>query len=502
MLLISLPLAGCGETGNATAGRSGPVSAINNASAKNTGDTDGGGAAGSGTNSADSTGGAAGSGANGADESASGTQGGTGGTGGTRGQGDTGGQASAEGQNKNTQANATTTTATTTTTTTTTTTKNTFCIYYYATGGKDAPSTQEILKNDVYSIPEAVPERRGYKFIGWSYTKNNLSPLLNAGDPVSITADTAFYAAWQVYLPGDGTEANPYLISTTEELKLLNEFNFENEIFEPAYYLLNADIDMSYAGTDWNNVISFCGVFDGGYKVINGIQQTLFSTIEPGGVVKNLGIENASITTGGAFGNGGIVGDCYGTVERCYVTGSVSSGSRAGGIAAVLRSGCEIKDCYSLADITGEHTTGDIVGDLWGCVSNSYNAGTISSSKDNTGYGGAGAGGIAGFQCGGYIQINNCVSLAERINSNAYVGHFVGLDNGGTNNTYAYKYTVLAGDTTPYDSGITLSKAAQKKFWSGTVGFSPDIWEFADGCLPVLKNFDSPHNTIPEHIKN
>ena len=138
------------------------------------------------------------------------------------------------------------------------------------------------------------------------------------------------------YFSGEGTEDNPYLISTAEDLTKLSSLTnaaSTNATYGAAHYKLTDDIDMigaTFAGlncmdTAWNYKY-FTGVFDGDGHVISNItinstsnRARGFISVASGAKVRNLGIENISIK-GGAMG--GIIAQDTGaksTVENCYV---------------------------------------------------------------------------------------------------------------------------------------------------------------------------------------
>lgn len=103
---------------------------------------------------------------------------------------------------------------------------------------------------------------------------------------------------------GNGTEANPYLISNAKELALLAEYVDLGNDTASTYYKLTEDIDVS-GGSEWTaigtNSNRFKGTFDGGGHTVSGINinkpdekyQGLFGIFT--GTIKNVGIENSSI---------------------------------------------------------------------------------------------------------------------------------------------------------------------------------------------------------------
>jgi len=131
---------------------------------------------------------------------------------------------------------------------------------------------------------------------------------------------------------GSGTEEDPYVITTVEQLQEMKD-NLT------AYYELGNDIDAS-ATSGWNDGAGFepigtenapfTGSLDGqGYKIENLFINRatnyigLFGYVGSGGVVKNVGLENVNVT--GSVVVGGLVGHNWGgTVSNCYSTGFVS----------------------------------------------------------------------------------------------------------------------------------------------------------------------------------
>jgi hypothetical protein len=143
------------------------------------------------------------------------------------------------------------------------------------------------------------------------------------------------------------------LIYTAEELKLIGklfcigdkhfklmadlnmiDFTFATAVIAPD----TPDTSYQFKGTP------FTGVFDGAGHVIHnltiGTAETLndylglFGQIDTGGEVKNLGLENVSITGGnGSWYLGGLCGgNIDGTISNCYATGSVTGGDESGAV--------------------------------------------------------------------------------------------------------------------------------------------------------------------------
>jgi len=170
----------------------------------------------------------------------------------------------------------------------------------------------------------------------------------------------------------DGSEEHPFLIKTVQDF-----VNFRNEhlsgiTHSGIHFKLVNNIDLQ--GVSFVQGIAepyFYGVFDGNFKTIknfvNDIRRTyegLFIFLGNTGIVRNLGLKdinfykNAVNTTDS---NGGIIGaNCYGLVERCYVTGQANVPSNFAPISAYLYGGTN-RNCWSDVSIQGNQTrTGGI----------------------------------------------------------------------------------------------------------------------------------------------
>jgi hypothetical protein len=148
--------------------------------------------------------------------------------------------------------------------------------------------------------------------------------------------------------------------------------------------------------------------------------------ITEGGIIKNITLINATVTTGedsgGPLGlhedtvrcldvgtvdavgglvgyNGGTVSNCYatgsvtggwsvgglvgrneGTVSNCYATGSVIGSSDVGGLVG-LNYGATVKKCYSTGSVTGHDSVGGLLGvNAEGTVSNSYSSSSVTGN--------------------------------------------------------------------------------------------------------------------------
>ena len=174
---------------------------------------------------------------------------------------------------------------------------------------------------------------------------------------------------------GSGTEGDPYIISSAADISQMAA-DINGGINTDAYFKLNKNIDMT--GADFtpigNQSHPFSGTFDGGSHTIYGLTYStkarysgFFGKIK-NAVVKNLGLENVNITATGIRGTdvAGLVGNAQGgTIDRCYVTGSVSGYAGVSGILGSTHSSTyptTISNCYARVQLTAESSIKDTAG--------------------------------------------------------------------------------------------------------------------------------------------
>lgn len=147
-------------------------------------------------------------------------------------------------------------------------------------------------------------------------------------------------------LSGKGTEANPFRISTADELLLLSDF-------PAAHFELENDIELTEA---WTPVPDFSGSLDGKGHSITISSFKLYSNTGLFGIlsgeVENLTVVANDVKIGeisSVIYVGLITGTCSGTIEKCGVSGKISLYSNSnlyfGGICAELTG--KINQCVS-----------------------------------------------------------------------------------------------------------------------------------------------------------
>jgi uncharacterized repeat protein (TIGR02543 family) len=197
-----------------------------------------------------------------------------------------------------------------------------------------------------------------------------------------LTPDIATY--WHADADHDGSEAKPYIISTTTGLNLLAAQVNSGNLYIGKYFKLDANIEYDKSKKNnftpiGNNDYGFYGTFDGDGNSISGINinidipsndaqyQGIFGHLN--GTVKNLVVSSSSIAARRMIG--AIAGHFQGgTIKNCHVGNDVTLSGLlyVGGIVGNSEKGT-IQGCTSAATITGAkysstytHRLGGIVG--------------------------------------------------------------------------------------------------------------------------------------------
>ena len=186
---------------------------------------------------------------------------------------------------------------------------------------------------------------------------------------------------------------------------------------------------------------------------------------------------------------GGIAGNIEGTtIARCWANATVSaSGSGSvyvvtGGIAGYAHTSSVIYDCYSSGSVSGsnrrvECRVGGVVGALGGAtVTRCYTTCTVFAKSEHY----ALAGGVVGhtLETDYGNSITQCLALAS-----------VSADNYGGRYTYVGK--ICGRNASGSLSNNHSSKTDSVDFYTSTLGWSADVWDFGaveSGGLPTLKH--------------
>jgi hypothetical protein len=251
---------------------------------------------------------------------------------------------------------------------------------------------------------------------------------------------------------GDGSSESPYLV---KGLRHLYWMSVTEDVWSDNFEQ-TADIDASptslwYNGSGFTPISgessysAFLGNYDGNGFVIDGLFINRDTTTKVGlftrvhGSIINLGLTNVDIT--GHWTVGGLAGSLRGSVNTCYITGSVGGESHVGGIAGSFHN--YAVNCYSLCNVNGY---GWWVGGLFG-----------------TSFGGT---------------VINCFS-ASSVAGDAYVGSLVGYNDGYVYNSF-WDTQVSGWTSTNLGTGKTTAQMKDIRTYTDLAwspGLSP-AWDF------------------------
>ncbi len=243
-----------------------------------------------------------------------------------------------------------------------------------------------------------------------------------AAQPEALAETWDDLATEPVGMAGSGSQADPYLITSANDLARMSVWVNSGEYADKHYALTN-DIDLSgYAFTPIGNPASpFAGTFDGQNFKISGLKVEaqgteggeyclgLFGAVSSGAQIKSLGLNGgdisftsdekiASLHVGGIAGvNGGRIENVYSYVNINITVNGYTAKAAAGGIAGRNEANCDIAGSLFAGEIAVSgalDAVGGISGDNYGRIQNTYNAGEISVEDPS---GSTFAGGIAGI---------------------------------------------------------------------------------------------------------
>lgn len=301
---------------------------------------------------------------------------------------------------------------------------------------------------------------------------------------------------------GDGTEENPFLISTKEDLIKLSYLTGAavKQYFKDTYFKMTNDIDMEYdpafigLSTDASDAhCQFAGHFDGGGYALHRFQSTrgVIWSVRPEDDANGLGTPNTNecfnyqgfigrLSVDGSLKNLTIASDCkfefwgysgalvgynYGRVENCRnYADVVSQSSTAGGICGQIQKGGNIAGCYNAGNVyCGYTTAGGIAGGSSGTIENCQNDGDITVKrlsrfmKESEFAKQRIAGGIVGSSYGSVIKnVLNTGTIRAYGNVGGIAGNYSNSSSGdGANDIYnAVTYGVVMADYLLYRGAV------------------------------------------------
>ena len=346
-----------------------------------------------------------------------------------------------------------------------------------AGGTIEGEAVQNVLGGDSGTAVTAVPNE-GYAFVRWSDGVTTATRMdTDVAGNISVTAEFEIDPDYTPFAGGDGSVENPYMIDSLSRLRIMS-------LYPSAHFVLTDDIVLPEVSAGNNNFTPlfsdekpFLGTLDGaGHQITNltvynieTFYSGLFSVIGSTGSVKNLTLENASVS--GTNYVGIIAGWSLGSITDCTVSGAVThiaaNGYKVfvGGIAG--RAEGNVDGCSAAVDLTVteaqvEIYVGGIVGYLSSGGSSSSPLMLTASGTANVSGEGINVGGLVGYvsltasaylsKCHTEMQIT-----ANSGNTSAYAGGLIGYNNSSITiitDSYATGDVTASGSYDAYAGGL------------------------------------------------
>lgn len=335
---------------------------------------------------------------------------------------------------------------------------------------------------------------------------------------------------------GDGTENNPYIITTAKELVYFSEKINKGELNNGVYFALGADIDM----TDVDNFFPigtqshrFSSYFDGrGFTVSNltprlayyhsgnnGSYRCGFFGIVRNAEIKNLRLENVNIIQSYStkyFTEIGILAsyvcpskECK--ITDCFVSGNINVSTNillVGGVVGSISVNNNAKLIFErVQSNTKLQVSSEAVnaGAVSGCMSGAgqeifsdvcANSIIIHNSKYSSYIGAFGAASVIM----GNMRVSNCFfNINTQINPNDEIHPIIGgiIDSSNPNGTFEFinVFGFIKGCKQLYEisspNTVIENNCSVTKVLPTTCNFNTEIWDVTDPAAPFIKfNFE------------
>ena len=250
----------------------------------------------------------------------------------------------------------------------------------------------DVIKSSYRSLADLNMAYESFVITGWNTKANGSGTAYTTDGTVMMNGELTLYAQWK--LEAEGTEADPYKVATSTDLKNLAEY---------IYYMGHADFCVKQeADIDLTDVTMrpigsqgnpFRGTYDGGGFVIrNGkISAPVFAGVfgEVTGTVTRLGVEDMTINyekrdgrSGGIaarLSGNGEISYCY--VRECTVMNNGIEGYQGQGVSGAIVSDmfdqASIKSCFASGNTLKATRTAHICSDTKSgtVISNCYTDG-------------------------------------------------------------------------------------------------------------------------------
>lgn len=347
---------------------------------------------------------------------------------------------------------------------------------------------------------------------------------------------------------GNGSETDPFLIESRENLAYLRDEVNEGNDFQGTFFKLVTNLDFEPENETQfepigygSNSHGFAGVFDGNDHYISirwyfdpnhrteDTSYGLFGKLAPNGIIKNLTLtENSVFAAYYKYDIGGLVGTNHGKIINCHVNGRLNGNTQNVGLLVGRNATSGVIDgCSTNGVLMGVDYNGALAGLNEGTITNSYNLGHAEGAFHTGGLVGENtetgkiihcfnAGSVLGgsyptdvSKTGGLVAINNGY-ISECFNSgdietlgviydmvsNTMTGGLSGWNNGTIENCYNVGRVSASGDKSNI-SGIVCHNEAEGVV-EYTYSAARELYSEGSAKAGIHDNF-SPNTSSASH---
>jgi hypothetical protein len=301
-------------------------------------------------------------------------------------------------------------------------------------------------------------------------------------------------------LSGTGTESDPYQIKSVADLKLVaKNVNDGTNVYSGKYIKLMADLDLSNIAS-WTPIgtsaHAFMGTFDGGNNDTSAPNQT-------GYTISNLTINSPELKKVGLFGyigRGSIVKNV--TINNVSITAKSEIGAVVGSVGVASIINCHVKgDIIIYSENASSYKVGGIVGEgyavITSCTVKGNDGSVIGASYQGKNFEGDNVGGLAGFLAEDTCDVEYCTVENVTVMGTRKVGGLVGSSNDQRiiNNCTVKDVTIICNADADYVNEMIVA-GNDNEIDIGKMGIGGIVGQFNHGSKDVIGQFKN--NTVSD----
>lgn len=221
-----------------------------------------------------------------------------------------------------------------------------------------------------YTDSDILPDMLDYETTYyWKVVPTTTDPTRDDAVDVPVWSFTTEDQPFIPFAGGTGTEDDPYLVATAEQLNYVRDF-MTSHFKQTAN--INLGVEPWNTGAGWQPIgtanNNFTGSYDGDLYAISNLfiarptnpYQGLFGETE-GSELKNIVINLANVT--GQNRTGGLTGQSRSTnIDNCFVSGTVNGAWFVGGLTGYSLNQSSVTNSETIATVSGTQTVGGLLG--------------------------------------------------------------------------------------------------------------------------------------------